>query len=66
MTRSLEMGDRTGIVVAVACAIHCLAAPALAASMQMAGVLVSIVATHVINLVSCRCREEGASCVTTP
>jgi hypothetical protein len=41
MIRSQEMGDSTGIAVAVACALHCLAAPILGAALPMAGVLVS-------------------------
>src|ERR1700752_2805440 len=41
MTRSSETGDRAGIVVAVACAVHCLAIPIVAASMPLASILVS-------------------------
>jgi hypothetical protein len=39
VTNSIHVGDRAGIAVAVACAVHCLAAPLLAASVQLAGVV---------------------------
>jgi hypothetical protein len=35
------MGDRAGIAVALACALHCVAAPLVGASMQVAGTLAS-------------------------
>jgi hypothetical protein len=41
MLRALEIGDRAGIAIAVACAAHCLVAPAFAASIQVAGTLAS-------------------------
>jgi hypothetical protein len=41
MIRAQELGDSTGISVAVACALHCLAAPILGAALPMARVLVS-------------------------
>lgn len=41
MIRTLELGDRAGIAVAAACALHCLAAPVLGTSLQIAGVLLS-------------------------
>jgi MerC mercury resistance protein len=37
----LETGDRAGIAVAIACAIHCVAAPVLAASVQVAALFAS-------------------------
>jgi hypothetical protein len=39
MVRSVAMGDRIGIALAVVCAAHCVAAPVLAASLQLAGAL---------------------------
>jgi hypothetical protein len=127
MIRAIELGDRAGIVAAVACAIHCLLLPLIATSVQAsnvfapertefvvlaasllisgatvvasrarrdarvavwstfaagAGVLISarlgasgsieqalvtagaglVVAAHVINLSSCRCRKDAPSC----
>jgi hypothetical protein len=41
VTRSLDLGDRAGIAVAVACALHCLTAPILATSLQIAGIVAS-------------------------
>jgi hypothetical protein len=41
MLRALEIGDRAGIAIALTCAAHCLVAPAVAASIQVAGVLAS-------------------------
>jgi hypothetical protein len=35
------MGDRAGIAVALACALHCIAAPLVGASMQVAGAFAS-------------------------
>ena len=35
------MGDRAGIALAAACALHCIATPMLAASIQVAGVFAS-------------------------
>jgi hypothetical protein len=132
MIRSLDLGDRAGIVVAVACALHCVTAPMLGTSLQLAGVLASertdfvflgfsllisgatvlanclrrrtralvwcafaagaslllaariesawaevletplvvggagmIVAAHVVNLIHCRCRKDGPTCMET-
>jgi hypothetical protein len=39
VSRSLELADTAGIAVSVACAVHCLAAPILGASLQIAGAL---------------------------
>jgi hypothetical protein len=39
--QSIEMGDRAGIAVAVACAFHCVAAPILGTSIQIAGAFAS-------------------------
>jgi hypothetical protein len=128
--RTLDSGDPAGIAVAAGCALHCLAAPILGATLPIAEVVASertelvllgssllisgttvvasclrrrarpvvwrtfaigasllltakigservepfelllvvggagmIVTTHVINLVYCRCREEGPPCV---
>jgi hypothetical protein len=41
VVRSVELGDRAGIAVAVVCAFHCVAAPILGASLQIAGVFAS-------------------------
>jgi hypothetical protein len=41
MVRSMAIADRAGIVLAVACAVHCVAAPVLATSLQLAGVFAS-------------------------
>jgi hypothetical protein len=41
MIRTLEAGDRAGIALAVACALHCLMTPVLATSLQIAGVIAS-------------------------
>jgi hypothetical protein len=37
--RSIEMGDRADIAVALVCALHCVAAPLVGASMQVAAPL---------------------------
>jgi hypothetical protein len=39
--RTLDLGDRAGIAVAVACALHCLTLPILGTSLQIAGVVAS-------------------------
>jgi hypothetical protein len=41
MLRALEIGDRAGIAIALTCAAHCLVAPVVAASLQVAGGLAS-------------------------
>jgi hypothetical protein len=39
--QSIDMGDRAGIAVAVACALHCVAAPILGTTVQVTGALAS-------------------------
>jgi hypothetical protein len=41
MIRSIEIGDRAGIVAAVACAVHCSVLPIAATSIQLGNVLLS-------------------------
>jgi hypothetical protein len=41
VTHSTDIADRAGIAVAVACVVHCVAAPMLATSVQLAGVFAS-------------------------
>jgi hypothetical protein len=128
MLRTTDAGDRAGIGLAIACAVHCVAAPIVAASFQAAAALVSertellflsaslvvsgatittncvvrrgrpatlvlftlgamtlmvargslvpaeserllvlggagtIVAAHILNLLTCRCADEGSTC----
>ena len=73
MIRSIELGDRAGIAVAVACALHCCVAPILATSVQAAGVFASerselaFLASSLLisgTTVVASCRRRGALGVT--
>jgi hypothetical protein len=69
VTKSIEIGDRAGIVVAVVCAVHCLAAPLFAASLPLAGMFTSertelafVISSFLISgaTVAASCLRRGA------
>jgi hypothetical protein len=68
MTHALQLGDRTGIVVATACGLHCAVAPLLAVSMQAAlfaeRLEVALFTSSLVlsgALVTAHCLRRGAS-----
>jgi hypothetical protein len=67
MTHALEIGDRTGMVVAAICGLHCAAAPLIAVSMQAAVAaerteLALLTASLVVSgaVVAAHCLRRGA------
>jgi hypothetical protein len=68
MTHALRIGDRTGIVVAAACGLHCATAPLIAVSMQAALVaerfeLMLLTSSLLLSgaIVAAHCLRRGAS-----
>jgi hypothetical protein len=73
MTRVLQLGDRTGIAVAAACALHCLATPVLALSILTAATAerterALLVASLLLSgtVVATHCLRGGAALLVTP